>query len=80
MKLQALKTIANFGLDFKSFLSVKGLLERLTQDMLQSDMDDIKMCAAFALKNLGFGCNPKEQEVFNVPLTVIKKLLREASQ
>lgn len=82
MKLQAVKTIANFGVDFKFFLSVQGLIERLIYDMLHNDADEMKMCAAFALKNLGFGCNSKQQEAFDkvVPLSVIKELLHSAAK
>jgi hypothetical protein len=50
--------------------------------MLHNDADEMKMCAAFALKNLGFGCNLKQQEAFDkvVPLSVIKELLQSAAK
>ena len=59
VRLQALKTIANFGVDFKTFLGIQGLVDSLIQN-LHHDDDELKLCAAFALKNLGFACNPKQ--------------------
>ena len=60
LQLQAVKTIANFSVDFKSFIGIEGLLDKLLmviQSTIQSECDGLKACSVFALKNLSFACN-----------------------
>lgn len=60
LQLQAVKTIANFAVDFKSFLAIEGLVAKLLmiiQTPMESERFGLKACSVFALKNLSFSCN-----------------------
>ena len=53
----AIKVIANFGLDFKVFLNVDGLLAKLVEIAVDPKcIYDKRRNSIFALKNLGFDC------------------------
>jgi len=86
VRVQAVKVIANFGVDFKNFLTIPGLVDQLIADIrLPADTAhtaSLKKCAAFALKNLSFGCGSKHQETFDsvFPLNASFMLLEACMQ
>lgn len=81
MRILAAKVIANFGVDFKSYLSIPGLADQLIADIQQpadsQPLATLKKCAAFALKNLSFNCGSKYQCIFDsvLPLPACLGLL-----
>lgn len=62
-RIQALKAIANFAVDFKCYLTEPGLVDQLLKEISTpaetEQQATLVKCAAFALKNLSFGCGTK---------------------
>jgi hypothetical protein len=83
LQVAALKTIANFSVDFKSFLTCEGVLDKLVSIVCQPAVDvklgsidfvenvlTLKKCAIFTLKNLSFGCSKENQTRFDEKITM----------
>jgi hypothetical protein len=81
-RIQALKAIANFAVDFKAYLTEPGLVDQLLTEISKPADTELQAtlikCAAFTLKNLSFGCGTKHQKVFDraIPLSLSAKLMK----
>ena len=66
LTLQVVKTINNFGSDFKEFIKVDNLLAKLLSFIeSESASMELKTSTMFCLKNLGFDCKVEFKEAFN---------------